>query len=146
MIDIPIVKHHHRKLSTVLKVAFLSLSLSVLVVSYGCGTKPNKTDIPTLIENLGDYQKRDEAIEELTERDYESVPALIEALKSENVDVRYYAAFALGNIGEKAASAVPALIAALKDENADVRSSAAYALVNIGEKAPSAVPALIAIN
>ncbi|WP_335110690.1 NACHT domain-containing protein, partial [Nostoc sp.] len=65
---------------------------------------------------------------------------LIAALKDSNSDVRYYAASALGKIGN--AEAVPELIAALKDSESDVRGCAASALGKIGNA--EAVPELIA--
>ncbi|MBD2648785.1 HEAT repeat domain-containing protein [Nostoc foliaceum] len=64
---------------------------------------------------------------------------LIAALKDSESYVRYYAAEALGKIGN--AEAVPELIAALKDSESDVRRYAASALGNIGAEA---VPELIA--
>ena len=54
------------------------------------------------------------------------VPALLEALKDEDVDVRQAAAEALGKLGDS--RSVPALVEALKDEIADVRRTAAEAL------------------
>jgi HEAT repeat protein len=69
----------------------------------------------------------------------DAVPALAEALKDQNAEVRQSAADALGRIGPAAADAVPVLVEALKDQNAHVRRSAAKALRGIG---PAAVPAL----
>ncbi|MEM3071821.1 MAG: HEAT repeat domain-containing protein, partial [Candidatus Anstonellales archaeon] len=66
-----------------------------------------------------------------------AVPALIDALKDENWDVRYRAAKALGEIAEKGgdcSAAVPALIDALKDNDWSVRYRAAKALGKIAEK------------
>jgi HEAT repeat protein len=73
----------------------------------------------------------------------QSVNSLIKKLKDKDSYVRYWAARALGRIGEKAAPAVPALIEALKDENRDVRYWAADTLGDIGKKAAPAVPALV---
>lgn len=74
------------------------------------------------------------------------VSRLVEELASEEVEVREYAALALGELGASAAPvAVEPLIVALQDEDAGVRSSAAEALGWIGPTAASsAVPALIA--
>ncbi|OYT68772.1 MAG: hypothetical protein CFK48_10465 [Armatimonadetes bacterium CP1_7O] len=66
-----------------------------------------------------------------------AVPALMQALRDEDKDVRSAACEALGAIGD--ASAVPALIKALGDWR--VRSAACRALGAIGDA--SAVPALI---
>ena len=67
-----------------------------------------------------------------------AVPALIEALKNEDSEVRWEAAIVLRKAGDK--SAVPALTEALKDKDSEVRRKAAYALGWIGDK--SAIPAL----
>ena len=71
------------------------------------------------------------------------VPVLNDALKDENVDVRWRAANALGDIGPEAKDSVPALIDALKDKNSPVRGGAAFALGSIGPEAKDSVPALI---
>jgi HEAT repeat protein len=63
-----------------------------------------------------------------------AVPALAEALKNQNADIRQSAAFALGEIGSAAADAVPALVEALKDQYIDVRQSAADALESLRQK------------
>jgi HEAT repeat protein len=95
-----------------------------------------------------------------------AVPALIDALKDPDAQVRWKATYALGEISVGAAvsalidalrapdaqvrrtavpalakigvAAVPALIDALKDQAAEVRSSAAYELGRIGAEAKSA--------
>lgn len=59
----------------------------------------------------------------------DAIPALQEALRNEDADVRQAAAWALGEIGDP--QAVPALQEALKDEDADVRRAAAEALGEI---------------
>jgi HEAT repeat protein len=70
-----------------------------------------------------------------------AVPALIAALKDENVEVRRAAARSLSNHRDR--RAVPALIEALKDSDAEVRMCAADAL---GEFADArAVPGLAAL-
>jgi HEAT repeat protein len=69
----------------------------------------------------------------------ECIPALIQALKDKDSEVRNYAASALGKFGET--KSVPGLIQALKDDDTLVRSSAAEALGNI--RCPESVPALI---
>jgi hypothetical protein len=57
---------------------------------------------------------------------------LIKALKDKDWNVRYDAAYALGDIGDK--RAVEPLIKALGDEHMDVRYAAVYALAKIGDK------------
>ena len=68
----------------------------------------------------------------------DAVPALIQALKDENKDVRVNAAVALGQIGEGAKDVVPALIQALKDQDEWVRINAAWALEEIKKFLPEA--------
>ncbi len=62
---------------------------------------------------------------------YTAVPALCEALKDSDEDVRGLAADALGGI--KDPSAVPALCETLKDSDSDVRENAKQALGWIGD-------------
>jgi HEAT repeat protein len=72
-----------------------------------------------------------------------AVPALAHALDDKQlVNVRLWAAHALGKIGAKAEGAVPRLEAALKDPSGLVRVEAALALWRIGQY-KEAVPALI---
>ena len=60
----------------------------------------------------------------------DAVPALTLALQDLDPEVRQYAAWALGMIGNGAKDAVPVLIQALKDP--EVRDSAAKVLKKIG--------------
>jgi HEAT repeat protein len=61
-----------------------------------------------------------------------AVPALIEALKDSDANVRQSAASALGNIGSDAKAAIPALTQAQNnDSDISVRKSATSALANI---------------
>ena len=71
------------------------------------------------------------------------IPALIDALKDDNVRIRLMAINNLSGFGPKAEKAVPALINALYDKNSDVRARAAGSLGCIGPKAQEAIPALI---
>ncbi len=85
-----------------------------------------------------------EALEKIDSKAKAAVPALIEALKDEDYEVRWRATQALGQIGRDAKAAVPALIEILKDKNVMVRQGAAQALGEIDFKANrAAVPALI---
>jgi len=63
--------------------------------------------------------------------DQKAIPALIEALSDEDMEVRWNSARALGRIGPAAEAAVPALIEASKDKHRDVRYAAADALERI---------------
>jgi len=66
-----------------------------------------------------------------------AVPALIRALQSDDIYLRYNAAAALGKFGSQAKAAIPALTKALEDSNAQVRRQAAAALnlINSGAAA-----------
>jgi HEAT repeat protein len=59
------------------------------------------------------------------------VPALAEALKDEDGDVRWSAVIGLGGMGESATAAIPALQAAQNDRDARVREAAGVALSRI---------------
>jgi HEAT repeat protein len=65
------------------------------------------------------------------------IPALIEALKDEEADIRSDAAWGLGSFGEQAKAAIPALLAAKNDRDAKVRKAAGVALSRI---APTEYP------
>jgi hypothetical protein len=70
------------------------------------------------------------------------VPALIEALKDNNDDVRWSAAIGLGYFGGKATDAIPALETAQHDSDARVREAAGVALCRINpEKFPPSTTA-----
>lgn len=106
----------------------------------GCGQKEKQT--PELLNDLkgGDERDRIVAVRTLPNRKGEAaqvVPALIEALKDKEADVRRSAAIGLGTFGEQANDAVPALQAALTDPDARVREAAAKALTRI---APAKFP------
>jgi len=69
------------------------------------------------------------------------VPALIQALKDRQSDIRLSAAIKLGVYGEQAKEAVPSLQAALQDHDARVREAAYNALVKIDpDSAPKSAP------
>ena len=74
-----------------------------------------------------------------------AIPALIRALKDQDVGVRSSAAWALGRIGKSAEAAIPTLIQVLKGQDVSVRKNAAYALMKIEtpEAIKDAVSALI---
>jgi HEAT repeat protein len=66
---------------------------------------------------------------------------MIALLKSEDVDLRAVAVYALGDLGDR--TAVPALLQSLKDEEERVRRLSAHSLREL--KDPVAVPDLIAV-
>ncbi len=69
------------------------------------------------------------------------VPGLVAALQSDDVYVRGFAAWRLGNFREEAREAVPALAAVLEQPDTHVVVSAA--LARIGPAATEAIPALV---
>jgi hypothetical protein len=73
------------------------------------------------------------------------VPALIQALGSDERAIRVKAARTLGCLGEVAAEAAPGLTAALHDDDPEVRLAAAKGLWNITTAADDVVPALVAL-
>lgn len=99
------------------------------------------TPFPTLRE----WGVRQTATDSLARIGPAAIPALIDALKDPNAEVRDRAAQALARMGPPARQAVPQLIAALQDPDWKVRRSAARALGQIGPDAEKAVPALIEI-
>ncbi len=98
-------------------------------------------DVQGLIKALGyktrgvDFQTeskiRHAAAGALVEIGAPAVEPLLVALRNEDMAVRYRAAYALGDIGDR--RAVEPLIAALKDAYGDVRRAAATALGKIGD-------------
>lgn len=74
--------------------------------------------------------------------DWEATSALTAALDHEDSAVRYWAAVALAEIGDRARPAESKLVAAMEDPTPEVRIRAAFALARLG-RAGQAVPALI---
>ncbi len=100
----------------------------------GCGQKEKST--PELTKDLKEGSDRDRLIAVRTLPDRkgdaaQTIPALIEALKDKDPDVRKSAAIGLGTFGEQAKEAVPALEKALNDRDARVREAAGKALTRI---------------
>ena len=96
--------------------------LLCLLASGGCGQK--STD--ELIGDLKSPQERDRiiAVRLLPQRKGDAariIPALMEALKDKEGDIRWSAAIGLGSFGDQAKDAIPALQAAQRDHDARVR-------------------------
>jgi HEAT repeat protein len=106
------------------------LLLCPLVIA-GCGQDQKST--PELIDDLkgGGERERVIAARSLKGEDEKVVPALIAALKDDDVDVRLSAAIKLGMLGGKAVEAIPMLQTALSDRDARVRIRAGQALTRI---------------
>jgi HEAT repeat protein len=72
------------------------------------------------------------------------VPALVDAMRDKDPQVRRMIIAALSEIGPAAKTAVPALVGSLRDRCEAVRRRAAIALAELGPPARAAVPALVA--
>ena len=110
----------------------LVLLLCLLACS-GCGKKKSTDE---LVGDLKSSQEGDriKAARLLPQRKgdaAQAVPALIEALKDKQGDVRWSAAIGLGYFGEQARDAIPALQEAQRDRDARVREAASVALSRI---------------
>lgn len=108
------------------------LLLLCLLACVGCRRK--STD--ELIQDLKSPEDREQtiAVRLLPQRKGDAarvVPALIEALKSKEGEIRWNAAIGLGTFGEQARDAIPALEAARHDRDARVREAAGVALSRI---------------
>ncbi|BAY14049.1 HEAT repeat-containing PBS lyase (plasmid) [Calothrix sp. NIES-2098] len=107
---------------------------------------PSETKITPIVEKLIDTNARVrlEAHDALVNIGSGAVPTLVENLKNPDCNIRWRAAWVLGDMGTEAATAVGALTEALQDEDVQVRMYAVLALGEIGRPAKSAVPALMA--
>jgi HEAT repeat protein len=100
----------------------------------GCGKKEKST--PDLLADLKGPQEKDRliAVRLLPQRKADAaqvIPALIDALKDKDADIRLSAAIGLGSFGEKAKDAIPALETTQGDHDARVREAAGKALSRI---------------
>lgn len=157
-----------------MRLSILALPLAILALApvAGCGesaplTKPTDAEIKQLrataeggmpaasgsalplfqMPTMGyrDWTVKETAVDALARIGASSVPALMDALKDPNPDVRVQAARSLARMGDSGKAAVPLLIERLHDPNEDVRQASARALGQMGPAAAEAVPALIAI-
>jgi HEAT repeat protein len=101
--------------------------------------------VAALFETLGQSSEavRHAAAQALSQQKLDSndIPHLAVALQSEDVYVRAFAAWRLGNFREEARGAVPVLALAL--EQPDTYAVVSAALARIGPAAEEAVPALV---
>jgi HEAT repeat protein len=125
-----------------MRVRTRSVVLLCLLACVGCGQK--STD--QLIADLKSPQDKDRliAVRLLPQRKGDAtkvVPALIDALKDKENDIRLSAAIGLGYFGEQGRDAIPALEAAQQDRDARIREAAGIALSRIDPShAPKAAP------
>src|SRR5262249_12686705 len=97
---------------------------------------------PNYVAPTPPYRHPTDRSEQLVKRYKELVPALVEAMKDTDPNVRATAAAVLGSLGKDATGnkeLVPTLVAALNDSNFEVRQMAAMALAATGKES---VPAL----
>jgi HEAT repeat protein len=111
--------------------------LLCLLACVGCGKKSTAELIADLKSSQeGDRIKAARLLQQRKGEPAQVVPALIEALKDKDADVRWSAAIGLGYFGEEAKDAIPALQAALRDRDARVREGASVALSRIDPSLP----------
>jgi HEAT repeat protein len=133
-------------ITKVLKLAILCLMVFLLWTSNSWAQVTVDAKIAPLVEKLIDLSARVrlEAHDALVSIGSGAVPTLVETLNNPDCNIRWRAAWVLGDMGAEAASGVPALTKALQDEDAQVRMYAVLALGAIGTQAKPAVPALMA--
>jgi HEAT repeat protein len=129
-----------------IKLAVLCLMLFLIFTGNSWAQIPADPKITPIVEKLIDNNARVrlEAHDALVSIGSGAVPTLIENLKNSDCNIRWRAAWVLGDMGAEASTAVGVLTEALQDEDAQVRMYAVLALGEIGVPAKSAVPALMA--
>jgi HEAT repeat protein len=107
------------------------------------GTPYAKEAVKILTDGLTDSWQWGATLAVLVRFRADSVPALVDALKRGDVEVRKAAANLFLQLGpDEYRSAVPALTEALKDSDGYVRFRCAVALMHVGAEAKAALPAL----
>jgi HEAT repeats len=111
------------------------IGLVLLLGLLACGCSREKST-GQLLQDLksGSEGNRVIAVRLLQQREGDAaqvVPAMIDALKDKEVDVRLSAAIGLGYFGEEANAAIPALQEALHDRDPRVKEAAGVALSRI---------------
>lgn len=120
---------------------FFSVLILLFSLAIGRAESPDDKMIKDLTHR--DPERRRAAAEYLADSKYEpAVPALAQALKDKDEDVRAMSAYALWNIGDASAPARPDLRAALADESGLVRVYSAGALEMLGENPKNLIPAI----
>ena len=125
-----------------MRLRFRFVCLLCLLVCGGCGKQKSTNQ---LIADLKSPEERDRIIAArlLQHREGDAaqvVPALIDALKDNDGDVRWSAAIGLGYFGDQAKDAIPALQAAQRDRDARVREAAGKAIARID---PTVTPKVV---
>jgi HEAT repeat protein len=107
--------------------------LLCLLACGGCGGNKSTAEMIADLKS-GAERERIIAVRTLPQRGGDSaqvIPALIEALKDKDGDVRRSAALGLGSFGEEAKDAIPALQTVQHDRDARIREAAGIALSRI---------------
>ncbi|HEY2783686.1 MAG TPA: HEAT repeat domain-containing protein [Fimbriiglobus sp.] len=116
----------------------LFLLVGVLACT-GCGNKEKST--AELLTDMKGKSEKDKliAVRLLPQKGdpAQTVPALIEALKDPDTDIRISAAIGLGSLGDKAKDAIPALQTAARDRDARVREAVGKAIKRIDPSHPA---------
>ena len=110
------------------------IHFALLFCLLACGGCSKKKSTDELIVDLkkGNEKERLIAVRSFGDGDAAKVvPALIEALKDGDTDIRHSAAIKLGRFGEQARDAIPALQKTQHDGDARVREAATKALSRI---------------
>lgn len=120
------------KAVVLLTLAFLVHASAGLSVANACGGDGGSVEYWTRMLRAPDRDDRLRAARNPGEnRAGASIPALVGALRDEDLEVRVTAIQALGRLGERAKTAVPALEQALTDATPSVRTETAKALERI---------------
>jgi len=127
-------------------VLFLTIILVPVLISFSQdkNTIDEKT-IRALIDKFSDEDPyvNGEAINEIVKYSNDAVDILIESLQSENSNVRWCAAIALGKIAPDGERAIPYLNQALSDSDPNVRWCSVIALGNFGQSSKESIPDLL---
>ena len=133
---------HQMRRSVVFHFYRVSPTENVLVVYLKAGANHCLVKVSNEIGDWGLAMRVLASIGDSTTKEVE-IPALINALRDKNADIRARAAYALARIGKPAKAVAPALITALADEDDYVRYHAEWALARLPRIGEPAAPALI---
>jgi len=131
----------------ILKQLVLFLTLILFPFSISVSQDKNTVDEKNIRATIDKFSDEDpyvngEAINEIVKYGNDAADILIESLQSENNNVRWCAAIAIGKITPDGERAIPYLTQALKDIESNVRWCSVIALGNFGQAAEKAIPDL----
>jgi len=112
-------------------------------VAHASYAEPIPSTEAARVKPLQDWTEQDAAADALGRIGKPAVPALVQALRSTDADVRLQAVQVLARMGSDAHEAVPDLVALLDDPDERIRKATARTLGRIGPEASPAVPALM---